>query len=349
MTDGALVQTCEPLIVFAMCEVGRNRCPNMKRWTVAALLIAVLGACAPEFNPPPGYRGGFLANSGRSFVVTVKPGDTVYAISRRYDVPTQTIISRNGLQPPYHLQVGQQLILDPIRIHRVMRGDTLSRLARSYGVDMGLLASMNELSSPYTIYVGQDLYIPDPFSVAAAPVQRNVSPRQSPGVQPRPSTTVPPPPTAEVASPPEKELVEVVPPISAPPARASARFAWPITGRIISRFGPAGPGLHNDGINIAASAGASVRAADNGVVAYAGSELRGFGNLLLIKHDGGWITAYAHNDALLVKRGEQVKQGQVIARVGQSGNVDAPQLHFEVRKGTQALDPIQHLAQAPGG
>ena len=143
--------------------------------------------------------------------------------------------------------------------------------------------------------------------------------------------------------------MEVVPPISAPPARASSRFAWPVTGRLLSRFGPAGPGLHNDGINIAAPRGTAVRAADNGVVAYAGSELRGFGNLLLIKHDGGWITAYAHNEDLVVKRGEQVKIGQVIAHVGQSGSVDSPQLHFEIRQGTRALDPALHLAQAPGG
>ncbi len=322
----------------------RRRSQYALSWTAAALLFAALAGCVPAFNPPLGYRGGFLWNSNRSVVISVQPGDTIYSISRRYDVPTQSIISRNGLQPPYLLRVGQELILDPIRAHRVVRGDTLSGLARSYGVDMGLMASMNDLSLPYTIYVGQDLWIPDPFSIAAAPTRR-------------PSTlasrTQPRPPGSglrgELASAPEAELVEVVSPISAPPARASARFAWPLTGRLISRFGPAGPGLHNDGINIAAAKGAAVRAADNGVVAYAGNELRGFGNLLLIKHSGGWITAYAHNDDLLVGRGDQVKQGQVVAHVGQSGNVGSPQLHFEVRQGTRALNPAAHLAQAPGG
>lgn len=322
------------------------------RWFGASFLVVLLAACAPAFNPAPGYRGGFLWNSDKSFVITVESGDTVFALSRRYDVPTQSIISRNGLEYPYVLRVGQTLILDPVRIHRVVRGDTLSGLARSYGIDMGLVASVNELSPPYTIYVGQDLWIPDPFTVAAAPSRlSSASPR--PSAPRRQLPTQPKIPTSkgmgEPASAPEERLVEVVPPISAPPARASARFAWPLTGRLISRFGPAGPGLHNDGINIAAAAGTSVRAADNGVVAYAGNELRGFGNLLLLKHADGWITAYAHNSELLVGRGDQVTQGQVVARVGQSGSVDTPQLHFEVRRGTRALDPAQYLTQAPGG
>ena len=102
-------------------------------------------------------------------------------------------------------------------------------------------------------------------------------------------------------------------------------------------------GTHNDGINIAAPLGTPVRAADNGVVVYAGNELRGFGNLLLVRHADGWVSAYAHCDALLVKRGDQVKRGQVIARVGQSGSVAAPQLHFELRKGAEAVDPLGEL------
>jgi murein DD-endopeptidase MepM/ murein hydrolase activator NlpD len=153
------------------------------------------------------------------------------------------------------------------------------------------------------------------------------------------------PPLEEPAAGAETQ-VAVIPPSQLPdPApRAAARFAWPLPGKVIATFGPAGGGLHNDGINIAAALGTQVRAADNGVVAYAGNELRGFGNLLLIKHADGWTTAYAHNDKLLVQRGDTVTQGQVIATVGRTGNVDAPQLHFEVRKGTQAMNPIEFLA-----
>jgi murein DD-endopeptidase MepM/ murein hydrolase activator NlpD len=126
-------------------------------------------------------------------------------------------------------------------------------------------------------------------------------------------------------------------------ARGSGKFLWPVNGKVVSPFGPKDGGLHNDGINIAAPLGTPVRAADNGVVVYAGNELRGFGNLLLVRHAGGWVSAYAHCDALLVKRGQEVKRGQVIARVGQTGNVAAPQLHFELRKGAQAINPMNEL------
>jgi len=116
-----------------------------------------------------------------------------------------------------------------------------------------------------------------------------------------------------------------------------------VKGQIISGFGPKKGGLNNDGVNIGAPAGTNVVAADNGVVAYAGNELRGFGNLLLIRHADGWVTAYAHNDKLLVKRGDTVKRGQIIAQVGSTGSVSTPQLHFEIRKGTDPVDPLKYL------
>jgi murein DD-endopeptidase MepM/ murein hydrolase activator NlpD len=131
--------------------------------------------------------------------------------------------------------------------------------------------------------------------------------------------------------------------LPAPAARGSGKFLWPVSGKIVSPFGPKEGGLHNDGINVAAPLGTPVRAAENGVVVYAGNELRGFGNLLLVRHADGWVSAYAHCDALLVKRGASVKRGQVIARVGQTGSVGAPQLHFELRKSGQAVDPLSEL------
>ena len=132
-----------------------------------------------------------------------------------------------------------------------------------------------------------------------------------------------------------------------PPPRTSGQFGWPVAGKIIARFGPAASGTHNDGINIAAPLGTAVGASEDGVVAYAGNELRGFGNLLLVRHQGGWMTAYAHNGELLVKRGDRVRRGQTIARVGRTGNVTSPQLHFEVRKGTDAVDPLKYLGAPP--
>ncbi len=154
--------------------------------------------------------------------------------------------------------------------------------------------------------------------------------------------TVVPAPDAPVKKPSRDEVVTALP---APPPRGGRVFQWPVTGRIIATYGPQDRGLHNDGINIAAAKGAPVRAAENGVVAYAGDEIRGFGNLLLIRHADGYMTAYAHNEVLLVNRGDTVRRGQVIARVGQTGNVTTPQLHFEIRKGTQAVDPEQYLGR----
>jgi len=120
-------------------------------------------------------------------------------------------------------------------------------------------------------------------------------------------------------------------------------FVWPVQGKVIGAFGSSTEGLKNDGINIAAPAGAPVLASADGTVAYAGNELRGFGNMILIRHDGGYVTAYAHNASLLVKKGDKVKRGETIARVGQTGAVFGPQLHFEIRKGTQPVDPMTFL------
>ena len=113
---------------------------------------------------------------------------------------------------------------------------------------------------------------------------------------------------------------------------------------MLSGFGPKSGGLVNDGINIAAPLGTPVRASQDGTIAYAGNELRGYGNLLLLRHDNGWVTAYAHNGELQVGRGDRVKRGQVIARVGASGSVTEPQLHFELRQGTRTVDPTRYLS-----
>ena len=124
---------------------------------------------------------------------------------------------------------------------------------------------------------------------------------------------------------------------------APKRFVWPVNGRVVSGYGDKAGGLHNDGVNIQAPRGTPIRAAADGVVVYAGSDLKGFGNMLLIRHGGNWLTAYAHAQAVLVDRGQRVKQGEVIARVGSSGNVDQPQLHFELRRGREAVDPERYL------
>ena len=131
--------------------------------------------------------------------------------------------------------------------------------------------------------------------------------------------------------------------IEQPVARADAKFLMPVRGRVISAYGPKAKGRFNDGINIAAPRGTSIKAAENGVVAYTGTHKDGFGNLILVKHADGYISAYAHTGDMLVKRGDKVRRGQVIANVGSSGNVDRPQLHFQIRKGRKTLDPMKFI------
>ena len=144
---------------------------------------------------------------------------------------------------------------------------------------------------------------------------------------------------AEPAAPPAQES----PVKAAEPAGELTSFRWPVRGRVIAGFGPKPNGLQNDGINLAVPEGTPIKAAQDGVVAYAGNELKGYGNLVLVRHSNGYVTAYAHASELLVKRGDQVKRGQVIARSGETGNVTSPQLHFEIRKGANPVDPMPML------
>ena len=132
--------------------------------------------------------------------------------------------------------------------------------------------------------------------------------------------------------------------MGAAPATDSGQFRWPVRGRVIAKFGKGTGSQQNDGINIAVPQGTEVKAAESGVVAYAGNELKGYGNLILIRHADDWVSAYAHNDEILVKRGDQVRRGQVIAKAGKTGSVYQPQVHFELRKGSQPVDPLPHLA-----
>lgn len=192
---------------------------------------------------------------------------------------------------------------------------------------------------------------------AVTPVPRGAVPLNGPPPPPPPpavaavipgaAAALPPPPAPGAPVVAQPASLSVAEPPVAPeetlPTVHAGRFIWPVRGTIVSDFGSKPGGLQNDGINIAAPRGTPIRAADTGIVVYAGNELRGFGNLLLVKHPGGWVTAYAHAQEILVHRGQEVRRGQVVARVGSSGGVTAPQLHFEVRKGSHPLNPRDYL------
>ena len=308
--------------------------------------------------------------------VRVNRGDTLYSISRQHGVPVNDLIATNGLQAPYGLQAGQTLtipssadgsrvvarapqpVVRPVAapvpqtqtpgIHVVRRGETLYGISRSYGHRVEAVASYNQIGQPYTVRIGQRLRIPNASSVVAQ--QRTVY-RDTPKrvttlspvpVKPRTVETAP----VQRTEPVQKARVQPAPrKVGKPPKMTSSKFRWPVKGRVISKFGTKPNGQRNDGINVAVPEGTSVKAAENGVVAYAGNELKGYGNLVLIRHANNWVTAYAHAKELFVRRGDIVKRGQIIAKAGKSGSVTSPQLHFEVRKGAQAVNPLKYLAR----
>jgi murein DD-endopeptidase MepM/ murein hydrolase activator NlpD len=283
---------------------------------------------------PDRYAGTATSSKGGTY--TVKRGETLYAISREKNIPIRSLIDANHLEPPYMLRSGQRLILPSARYHVVVAGDTVYSISRTYGVDMATLTATNHVPAPYNIKVGQRLQLPSQVNtqVAAAVNDEQTGPSGVPVRRPDNNYTT----TMRSPVPAARPGSGVKAPLPPPPVPAGS-FIWPAQGRIISTYGAKEGGMHNDGINIAVPSGTPVHAAQSGVVAYAGNELKGYGNLLLVRHANGWMTAYAHNSKLLVKRGDTVARGQTISLAGSTGSVTSPQVHFELRKGAKAVDP----------
>ena len=221
---------------------------------------------------------------------------------------------------------GQTLLPVP-PVHTVTHGDTLSRVAQRFGVSAREVAVANGLAPDAPLRVGSRLTIPVKTPVAAR------GQKVPDAHAPEPAPARPAPGTAIVAT------AQVVTPVEPP----GPGFRWPVRGRIVNNFGSRVNGSVNDGIDLAVPEGTLVRAADDGVVAYASNELKGYGNLVLVRHPNGFVTAYANGSEFLVKRNDQVRKGQVIMKSGQTGSVSAPQLHFEIRKNSAPVDPTQYL------
>jgi murein DD-endopeptidase MepM/ murein hydrolase activator NlpD len=217
-------------------------------------------------------------------------------------------------------------------------------ISRGSGVSVTALAKANQIDSSKKLSVGDRLTIPQGGHQVAA-VQQSAAPkvaepRTAPGEKIKVASAAPVQ-TAHVAK--EEPRTSETAVKTAEPSGAMPSFRWPVRGRVIAGFGSKPNGAQNDGINLAVPEGTPIKAADDGVVAYAGNELKGYGNLVLIRHSNGFVSAYAHASELLVKRGDTIKRGQVIAHAGQTGNVTSPQLHFEIRKGSTPVDPTQFL------
>ncbi|HEX7564761.1 MAG TPA: LysM peptidoglycan-binding domain-containing M23 family metallopeptidase [Bradyrhizobium sp.] len=310
--------------------------------------------------------------------IIVGTSDTLEILSRRYNVSAAAIMQANGYKGPRALSPGQKLIIPhpaasvaaapvlaapvskPVAmaiaapsVHVVNHGDTLLSIARRNHVPVAELAKANKLEPSSKLRLGMKLTVPGAKTAAVAPVAQPVAvaAAQPAVASPPPATkmaaaTTVPQQTAHLAQATTK--LEDAPAAESPVKASEATgalptFRWPVRGKVITAYGAKANGKANDGINLAVPEGTPVKAAEDGVVAYSGNELKGYGNLVLVRHSNGYVTAYAHASELLVKRGDTIKRGQVIAKSGQSGEVGSPQLHFEIRKGSSPVDPLQFL------
>lgn len=232
-------------------------------------------------------------------------------------------------------------LVAPSVVHVVRKGETLNTIAQIYRKPIMVIAQANKLGVNAKLKPGERITIPDTKEAQATPARADAPVSAASGKIAMAESSQ----TARVVEPaPTMSSQDAVK--NAEPAGSLPGFRWPVRGRVIAAFGPKPNGVQNDGINLAVPEGTPIKAAEEGVVAYAGSELKGYGNLVLVRHPNGFVTAYAHASDILVKRGEAVKRGQVIGHAGQTGNVTSPQLHFEIRKGATPVDPAQYLSGA---
>lgn len=305
----------------------------------AVLVILSLTSCIGSQKRAPVMHYGHSQGAGSAGVHTVVAGDTLWSISKRYNIVMRDIAVSNKLGASFALSVGQRLRLPPPQTYKVRSGDSLYSVSRLFGVNIPEISSLNNLREPYVIREGQSLRLP---SVArkTTVLSNIVRPKQKPYVGKVMSPSSKPLAHSIKNKTPSKKKTKIT---AKTPKRSSSKFLRPVDGKIISSYGSKKSSQHNDGINIRSPKGTPVRVAENGVVVYAGSELKGSGNLVLVRHDGRFMTAYAHMDRMLIQRGQTVRRGQSIGTVGSTGSVDFPQLHFEVRRGTEAINPVKYL------
>ena len=297
---------------------------------------------------------------------TVQPGDTLYSIARSQTVTVSDLAAANAITDPRQLSVGQSLVIpgkglvpsnptlrDPIvTTHEVQPGETLYAIARLYNLTVAALSQANGIGDPSQLRVGQALRLPAPQGAAigvggaGAPVVTLPNDQGEVFLDPVGPTPVSGP--AASSDPAQTEVAVVTGPATPvmlpnPPPRRSSKFHWPARGRILTRFGRQSNGQTADGIEIQVDSEEPIVAADDGVVAFAGTGVSGYGYLVLIKHADDYFTAYGQNSAVNVARGDVVRQGQMIARAGNNLVGVNGRLHFEVRYREDPVNPIAHM------
>src|SRR5215207_6857099 len=308
-------------------------------------------AAAPAPNavpaaPPPVATGpgGWTAQGGTA--VSVKPGESLNTLASRYNVPPAAILSANNLKNAAQVAPGKRIVIPvysvgaaaPARPAAAKAAEPKPQLVQGPKGQAKPAEPQKQAAKPAEPQ--KQAAKPEPQKQAAKPEpQKQVAQKAAPqAIQPGQKETA----KAETQVP-KGEIAQtgsIAPQAAAPAPAPAIGFRWPAKGRVIAGFGGTSA---NEGINIALPEGTPVKAAEDGTVAYAGSDVKGYGKLVLIRHDNGYVSAYAHNGEIAVKHGEKVKRGQAIAKSGQSGNVTSPQLHFEIRKGAQPVDPMPHL------
>ncbi|MGV7218392.1 peptidoglycan DD-metalloendopeptidase family protein [Bradyrhizobium sp. UFLA05-112] len=295
-----------------------------------------------------GYKGPRTLSPGQQIVI---PHPTANAAA---PAPAMAPVAAAPVAAPAAKPI--VAVSAPAGTHFVNRGDTLASIARKNHIPVAELARANGLDPSAKLKLGTKLTVPGgktaavaapvaPVAVAAAPVavvQQPAAVATVPATKVAAAAPVQSARLAQATANVEEKSAET-PAKAADATGALPTFRWPVRGKVITSYGAKTNGKSNDGINLAVPEGTPVKAAEDGVVAYSGNELKGYGNLVLVRHSNGYVTAYAHASELLVKRGDTIKRGQVIAKSGQSGEVASPQLHFEIRKGSNPVDPLQFL------
>lgn len=307
--------------------------------------------------PPADQAYAAQAPSDWTETYTIEPGDSLYAIARRHGVSLADLERHNGISDSRRVMPGTVLRLpgpggdDTVQMAAAppayqppppasqeprasQKPSQPQRTIETRPVQTQEHRPAREARNPSgTVRLGDQRPMP-PGSTAQQPTVINGSPGAGNGEQ-QVARLQTPGSASDAVSPAASQGSGSV--------AGSSKLRWPVVGKVVGGFGPRPDGTHNDGVNLAAPMGTDVHAAESGVVAYAGDELKGYGNLVLVRHDNGWVTAYAHADEILVKRGDRINRGQVIAKVGRTGEVDQPQLHFELRQGQKPVDPAPFM------
>lgn len=299
------------------------------------------------------------AGAGSLGVHTLRSGETLWSVANAYQVDLRDLLDINHLQAPYLLKNGQRLRIPAPMTYRAKSGDTLYKISRMFDTTTTELAQLNALRAPYAVQRDQIIRLPSKHPEASSRILRVAQSENSGGNRVGNRGAI----SSSSARIDREVLTSSVPavasnkdshvyvktasaqedPDTTPLQLGRQGFLKPVSGRVISSFGPKADGLHNDGVNIKAMRGDPVRCAEQGVVVYSGNQIEGYGNMVLVRHANGYMTAYAHMEKNLVRKGERIKRGQTIGTVGSTGHVNSPQLHFEIRKGKQALNPADFV------